>query len=75
LINGNFDLPAKNIAAMKQVREIVAECAQKLTEAVTEVSRHYGVGYDTGRLIAALDLLQQVKDTACVSLILPFGPN
>jgi hypothetical protein len=59
---------------MKQVREIVATCARQLADTVTKVPQlRSGLAYDTGRLLHSLDLLQQVKDTACVSLILPFG--
>ena len=68
LINGNFDLPKESVDAMRTVRSVISEAAKKLRVAVEAAPKH-----DKGRLIAALDSLQHAKDTACVSLILPFA--
>jgi hypothetical protein len=65
LVNGNFDLPTETKRAMKRITEIVAEAAAEIEREAKKVK------YDTGRLIATMDILQQSKDTACVSVILP----
>ena len=69
LIDGQFDLPAENLQAMRDVRAAVAECAKKIQQAVEKKAKKN----DKGRLIHAMDLLQQAKDTACVSCILPYA--
>jgi hypothetical protein len=69
LIDGNFPLPDNTTAAMGAIRAAVAACAKSITDAVL------GVSYDPGRLIAALDDLQRVKDVACCSVILPHAPR
>lgn len=69
LINGQFDLPAENVQAMRDIRAAVEECAKKIQAAVEKTAKKN----DRGRLIHAIDLLQQVKDTACVSVILPYA--
>ena len=65
LVDGNFDLPPEALAAMREVRGIVAEAAARIATSVSKCK------HDKGRLIHTMDLLQNVKDTACVSLILP----
>ena len=67
LVNGNFTLPDNTISALKEIREACGELAQKLLD----ITRQADLKVDTGRMIAAMDLVQQVKDTACVSVILP----
>lgn len=67
LVNGNFNLPNETITAMREVRTACSDLAMRL-EAIAKSS---DVKIDVGRMIAALDTLQQVKDTACVALILP----
>jgi hypothetical protein len=64
LINGNFDLPNDVPPYMKIVRETIAEAAKKITQSLP-------VDVDAGRTIAALDLLQQAKNTFCDAAILP----
>jgi hypothetical protein len=70
MINGRFDLPERTPPALNLVREAVADAAEKVTSAVEGAETH-----DTGRLIAALDLLQQAKNVACDALILPHAPK
>lgn len=69
MINGMFDLPDETTAAMARIRELVAECAMSVAKVVGSVN------YDTGRLIATIDMLQAVKNTACDAVILPHGPK
>lgn len=65
IINGAFDLPDKTPEVMSEVRKILAKAAEDL-KVVLLAEKH-----DIGRVIATMDLLQQAKDTACTSLILP----
>ena len=85
LINGQFDLPAETVLAMSRIREILATAASEIDTAVRGVKRpaasdeelavkperRGGVAFDHGRLQHTMDLLQEAKDTACVSVILP----
>ena len=80
LINGLFDLPSESSEAMKQIRAIVATCAQDLKVVFDSLTKSKEAGspppgYDMGRAIAAIDLLQQVKDVACVSILLPHASS
>jgi hypothetical protein len=67
LVNGNFNLPDETIAAMREVRAACSDLATRLEA----IAARGDVKVDVGRMIATMDLIQQVKDTACVSLILP----
>ena len=67
LINGQFKVPEFNANATK-IREAIQEAAEKVAAVVEGAEKH-----DVGRLIHALDLMQHAKDTACVSLMLPFA--
>jgi hypothetical protein len=67
MINGNFNLPDSTVQSMKDIRAAVAECAVKLQDIFNKEK------IDVGRAIASIDLLQQVKNTACDALILPHG--
>jgi hypothetical protein len=69
MINGNFPLPDETVAAMRTIRSDASVLAGLLLSS----ARAAGT-YDTGRLIAALDLLQQVKNVAIDALILPHAP-
>lgn len=69
MVNGQFDLPAQTLKSMGEIREAVAETAEKIAASVERNEKH-----DIGRLIAALDHLQQAKNIACDSLILPHAP-
>jgi hypothetical protein len=69
LVNGKFSLPSENVKAMETIRIIFSEAAEKFAALLEST----GVKYDTGRAIHALDTLQAAKDTACVSVILPFA--
>jgi hypothetical protein len=69
MINGMFDLPDETTAAMVRIRELVAECAMSVAKVVGSVN------HDTGRLIATIDKLQDVKDVACAAIILPHAPK
>lgn len=65
MINGRFDLPQETIQAMNDIRQAVDQCARSIQTATSKVET------DTGRLIATMDLLQQAKNVACDSIILP----
>lgn len=69
MVNGHFDLPAQTLTSMGEIRGVVAEAAEKMAASVECNDK-----YDVGRLIAALDHLQQAKNIACDSLILPHAP-
>lgn len=69
LVNGNFPLPDETVATMKKIREIIAQCAADLAAHINVVP------FDPGRFIATLDLLQQAKDVACCSVLLPHAPR
>jgi hypothetical protein len=69
MTNGNFNLPDETLAAMKEIRAACSEAQAKVVESVEKVK------FDTGRLIHTLDLLQQVKNCACDSVILPHAPS
>lgn len=71
LINGHFELPQETKKEMEDIRNACQAAAEEIQAIVT----HGKVKYDAGRIIHALDLLQQVKDTACVALILPHAPQ
>lgn len=65
MINGYFTLPENAVKDMKEIREAISVCAHKLQEIFKRNN------FDTGRAIAAIDLLQSAKNTACDALILP----
>ena len=65
MINGNFTLPEQTLKSMKRIREVTAQAADEINK-ILKSDNH-----DVGRRIAALDHLQQVKNIACDSLILP----
>ena len=65
LINGNFTLPTSTPAAMKSVREILSKAALELKKVLMDEE------HNVGCVIVAMDLLQQAKNKACDSLILP----
>lgn len=72
LIDGQFETPKESKEAFGNVRAIFAKAAQDLSNLL--VGKDSKVAkVDAGRLIHALDLLQQAKDTACVSLLLPYA--
>lgn len=80
LINGNFPLPAETVQAMREIRVAISDAAASIDVSIRGKKRSADeavetpariVKYDVGRLIAALDLLQQAKDVACAALILP----
>ena len=80
LINGQFDLPPENVNAMKEVRAAISECAKRIKAAADQLPSagtardgRPSLGYDVGRMIAAMDTLQHAKDIACVSFILPYA--
>ena len=66
MINGTFDLPQETVAAMREIRAALDECARKVQKTVEAQPK-----YDKGRLIASIDQLQHTKNTLCDSLILP----
>ena len=52
---------------MADIQDAVTQCAH----AISNIVREDNQTYDTDLLIHAIDLLQRVKYTACMSLILP----
>jgi hypothetical protein len=68
MIDGRFDLPEETVNAMNDIRVSVERCAHYLYEVVF---CDPAVKLDMGRAIAAIDLLQQVKNVACDAVILP----
>lgn len=67
LITAYYDpLPPTVSPAMKKIRAACGEAAQKIHEAVKEAG-----DYDVGRVIHAMDLLQQVKNCAVDGIIMP----
>jgi hypothetical protein len=67
LVNGNFTLPDVTLMALRDIRAACGELANKLHE----ITLRGDLLIDTGRMIAAMDLVQQTKDTACVGVIPP----
>lgn len=65
MINGMFDLPAETLLTMREIRSASDEFARRIQAAVSKVP------HDTGRVIATIDLIQQLKNTACDAVILP----
>lgn len=63
MINGQFETSAETTAFMRTVRAEIAAVAKRLSETAPETC-------DTGRFIAALDLLQQAKNVLCDSALL-----
>ncbi len=69
LVNGKFVLPDANVKAMDSIRAIFSEAAEKFAAVIGQTD----IKYDKDRATHALDQLQAAKDTACVSVILPFA--
>ena len=65
MINGRFDLPDNTLTVMNNIR---IECDSLARNLAIEVK---SVEHDTGRLVATIDLLQQLKHVACDAVILP----
>ena len=63
MVNGNFELDQESLDFMKLVREKIAEVAETLRERSPDHC-------DVGRLIAAIDKLQEAKNTFCDAAIL-----
>jgi hypothetical protein len=66
LIDGQFTHP--NADRLKELRAVFAKCAQDVAR-ICKGDPNVNVG----RVIAAVDLLQQAKDTACCALLLPYA--
>lgn len=80
LIDGDFAIPPANKAAVAEIRAACKAAAKRICAATrdlpsagTSADGKRLPGYDTGRLIAALDTLQQAKNIACVSVFLPYA--
>lgn len=69
LLTAQANPPPESTEAMGDVYSAVEECAKKVRQAVEKKAKKN----DKGRLIHALDLLLQARDTACASLILPYA--
>lgn len=63
MIDGMFDLRAETTDYMKSVRKSVSDVARSVVEGAPE-------DVDVGRIIAALDALQQVKNVLCDAAII-----
>ena len=66
MINGSFQLSSEQTAFMALVRQSMAEAAEKIVRGLPPQG-----SYDTGRVIAGLDTMQQAKDVLCAAAILP----
>lgn len=67
-MNTKMDLELNVTTSLAIIRNLIQECAAQVAETVRNEANG---GYDMGRLIHAMDLLQQAKDTASMALILP----
>ena len=65
-----FPLPDATLQAVDRIRAITGNAARDLVTAIEGAN-----AYDTGRLIAALDHLQQTKHIACDAVTLPHHPK
>ena len=68
MVDGRFDLPNKTLDAMNQIRGAAAAFARVLQQVHSDLGKD-NVNY--GRLIAAVDLIQNAKNVACDAVILP----
>lgn len=70
LIDDNVELPPdrSSQAAMRAFTESISDAAKEIEG---YLSRHPQVKYDMGRMIHAIDLLQQANNTACAAVKLP----
>lgn len=68
LINAYYDLPGDIPPAMREIRDAISAAAKALAAIEKRLGKEH---CDTGRMIHALDLLQQAKNAACDALILP----
>lgn len=68
-IDTKLSLDVNQAVSISTIRVLIQECAQNVANIVKNQA---GVGdYDMGRLIHAMDLFQQAKDTAIMAIILP----
>ncbi len=67
LLNQRVDLPQHSRDAQDKIRNAAKAYANAILSAIEPGT----VMKDTGRIIAALDLIQQSKNCACDALILP----
>ena len=75
LINGMFPLPkvddkTPTLDMMSKIRQHLSTAAKSIH---ADLLANPDVKYDMGRMIHAMDLLQQAKDTACVAVLLPYA--
>jgi hypothetical protein len=66
LVKAGVPLPDATVEAVKRICAITGQAAEELTATIEGTK-----AYDIGRLIAALDQLQQAKNTACDAINLP----
>ena len=67
MVNGNFTINDPELSdAMKEIRTAIGEAAKRVRAASGKVQK-----CDKGALEDAMKLLQQAKNAACDSLILP----
>lgn len=71
-LDGTFPIPAETKAAWPKIRAAIATAARVIRNEVDKLGH---ANYNYGRLIHAIDLLQQAKDTAIMATILPHAPK
>lgn len=69
LLRSNFPLEEKTRKTMQQIRDILADAAEKIVKTVKETGE-----FDMGRLIHAIDTMQVAKNVAIESILLPQAP-
>ena len=67
-IDTKLTLDVNQAVSISTIRDTIQKCARTVADIVK--SEAIG-GYDMGRLIHAMDLFQQAKDTAIMAIILP----
>lgn len=65
MINLVLSLPQKSLDAAKDIRVAIDQCAETINKITS------GVDHDPAQLSATMALLQQAKNVACDSVILP----
>ena len=69
MVNGHFPLPDETVAAMKNIREIFAETAERVYAETKKVRS------DPGRVTAMIDMILAAKNVACDAVTLPHYPG
>lgn len=67
-MNTKLRMPMSVDVSLGKIRALIQECAKQVADTVRDSDNG---DFDMGRLIHTMDLMQQAKDTASMSLILP----